>query len=50
MYILSKTLFHAGRDGRLDEQFSRFNGFMMGARDLTWSHTSYLTAFRACYK
>src|SRR5690606_15084165 len=42
---LERVLFHTGRDGQMDEQFSRNNGFMMGARDLTWSHASYVRAY-----
>ncbi len=26
-----KILFHTGRDGRMDEQFSRYNGYMRGS-------------------
>ncbi|MGE3756230.1 MAG: glycoside hydrolase family 15 protein [Pseudobdellovibrionaceae bacterium] len=46
--FLARGLFHAGRDGNLQEQYSRFNGYMRGARDLTWSHVSFLTALTEC--
>ena len=36
--------FHASDDGHMDEQMSRFNGYMMGARDLTWSYASHVSA------
>jgi glucoamylase len=39
---------HMLPDGGLPEQFDRNNGYVRGARDLTWSYASYLTAFRAC--
>ena len=44
----AEVLYHAGRDGQMDEQFSRFNGYMRGARDLSWSHAAYLRAYREC--
>ena len=46
--FLERSAYHAGRDGRLSEQFNRFNGYMQGARDLTWSYASYLSAYIAC--
>ncbi len=46
---LNRILFHAGNGGSLSEQFNRENGFMQGARELTWSHVSYITAYRACF-
>lgn len=39
---------HMHPDGGLPEQFDRRTGYAQGARDLTWSYASYLTAFRAC--
>ncbi len=47
---LERTLFHAGRDGSMSEQFSRINGYMTGAQDLSWSHASYLRAINECQK
>lgn len=38
---------HAATNGSLSEQFSRNDGFMTGARDLTWSYASFLTAAAA---
>ena len=35
---------HANPDGSLSEQINRFSGHMTGARDLTWSYASVLTA------
>ncbi|KAJ3359031.1 hypothetical protein HDU91_005024 [Kappamyces sp. JEL0680] len=34
-------------DGRYSEQLHRISGVLLGARDLTWSYASFLTAFRA---
>ena len=28
----------------MSEQFSRYDGYQKGARDLTWSYASFLTA------
>lgn len=39
---------HMLADGGLPEQFDRTTGYVRGARDLTWSYASYLTAYRAC--
>ncbi len=39
---------HMLPDGGLPEQFDRRTGYVRGARDLTWSYASYLTAYRAC--
>ncbi|MCO4753492.1 MAG: glycoside hydrolase family 15 protein [Bacteriovoracaceae bacterium] len=36
--------YHADDNGHMDEQMSRFNGFMMGARDLTWSYAAHISA------
>lgn len=35
---------HANPDGSLSEQIQRSSGYMTGARDLTWSYASVLTA------
>lgn len=47
---LDRVLYHMGKDGHMSEQFSRKNGFMQGAVDLSWSYASYLTAYMACFK
>jgi glucoamylase len=39
---------HRLPDGGLPEQFDRNTGYVRGARDLTWSYASYLTAYLAC--
>lgn len=46
----NRVLYHMGRDGSMAEQFRRDTGFMQGARDLTWSYTAYITAYRACFQ
>jgi glucoamylase len=46
----NRVLFHMSDKGSFSEQFNRENGFMQGARDLTWSYASYVTAYRACFK
>lgn len=38
---------HTPLNGALAEQFNRDNGYAQGARDLTWSYASVLTAFWA---
>lgn len=42
------VLYHSDRQGHLSEQFNRDNGIMQGARDLTWSYSSFLTAMMRC--
>lgn len=37
---LTRVRYHAGSDGSLSEQFSRYNGYMTSARDLTWSYVA----------
>lgn len=44
---LARVAYHAGRDGSLDEQFSKFNGYMLSARHLTWSYAAVTTAIQA---
>jgi glucoamylase len=44
---LRRTKLHAASDGSLDEQMNRDNGYAQGARDLTWSYASMLTAIWA---
>jgi len=43
-----RVIYHSDRQGHLSEQFHRENGLMQGARDLTWSYTSYITAMMKC--
>lgn len=45
----NRVLYHMNADGALSEQFNRDNGFEMSAPHLTWSYTSYLSAYRACF-
>ncbi len=35
---------HAGNHGNMDEQMNRFSGYMEGAKDLTWSYASHISA------
>ena len=44
---LDRIRHHAGADGALSEQFNRFSGYMLSARDLTWSHVEFIEASRA---
>ncbi len=41
--FLERIKMHIDRDGRMSEQYSKANGYMLGARDLTWSYASVLT-------
>ncbi len=45
----NRVIHHLDEKGSMSEQFNRENGFQQGARDLTWSYVSYLTAYRACF-
>jgi glucoamylase len=47
---LARSIRHQGEGGEMAEQFQRTDGFQRGARDLTWSYASFLTAVRACEK
>lgn len=40
---LKRVKAHMGKDGRMDEQFDKHSGYMLGAHDLTWSYASFLT-------
>ncbi len=42
--FLKKIKKHAGRDGQLDEQFDKNNGYMKSARHLTWSYAAFIAA------
>lgn len=46
--FLRRALYHSDRNGHMSEQISRHNGYMMGARDLTWSYSSFVRALRYC--
>jgi len=37
---------HVDDRGNISEQFNRYNGFMQGARQLTWSHSAIWNALR----
>jgi glucoamylase len=41
---LKRVRLHANPDGSLSEQIDRNSGFMVSARDLTWSYASFITA------
>jgi glucoamylase len=45
----NRVIYHLDEKGSMGEQFNRETGFQQGARDLTWSYVSYLTAYRACF-
>ncbi|WP_372655339.1 glycoside hydrolase family 15 protein [Halobacteriovorax sp.] len=42
--IYKRVNYHSSRSGSIAEQMNRDNGYMQGARDLTWSYASYLSA------
>ncbi len=42
--FLSRLKYHANADGSMSEQLDRNTGYMISARDLTWSYASFLTA------
>ena len=42
--FLNVIRYHAKPDGRLSEQFDKYDGFQRGAHDLTWSYGSFLMA------
>ncbi|MEY4616066.1 MAG: hypothetical protein RJB66_1026 [Pseudomonadota bacterium] len=46
--FMTRTIFHSDAGGRMPEQFNRDHGFTQGAKDLTWSYTSYVRAYRRC--
>lgn len=37
---------HVDAEGHMSEQFNRYNGYMEGAKDLTWSYGSFWSALR----
>lgn len=44
---LKRIRFHTPEDGAWAEQIDRNSGYMLSARDLTWSYASFLTALKA---
>lgn len=42
--FLSTVKLHAMNNGSLSEQYGRNDGYSTGARDLTWSHASLISA------
>lgn len=48
---LARTLKHRDQNtGEMSEQFSRYSGYLVGARHLTWSYASYIAAYQACHE
>ncbi|MEZ4815793.1 MAG: glycoside hydrolase family 15 protein [Bdellovibrionota bacterium] len=48
--FLARTLKHRDQNtGEMSEQFSRYDGFLVGASHLTWSYASYIAAYQACH-
>jgi glucoamylase len=45
--FFSTVQFHASTNGSMSEQYNRDTGSMTGARDLTWSHASLISASKA---
>ncbi|MBC7384870.1 MAG: glycoside hydrolase family 15 protein [Cryobacterium sp.] len=43
---IRRSQFHTDRSGHQSEQFNRVDGYMQGARDLTWSYASFLSLRR----
>lgn len=43
---LIRVKYHIDSDGQMSEQMNRWSGFLQGARDLTWSYASFLTALK----
>lgn len=46
--FLNRVLVHSNTQGQMYEQFNRYDGYMQGADNLTWSYVSYLRAYRSC--
>lgn len=44
---MRRIIYHANPDGSLAEQIDRNSGYMVSARDLTWSYAAFITAFGA---
>ncbi len=47
---MQRVKYHADASGHMSEQLSRENGYMLSARDLTWSYVAFLTAYEARVK
>ncbi|KAG0762055.1 hypothetical protein G6F32_007237 [Rhizopus arrhizus] len=45
--FLATIQYHQQRNGSMSEQYSRYDGYMQGARDLTWSHAAFISAIKA---
>jgi glucoamylase len=45
--FLATIQYHQHRNGSMSEQFDRYIGYMVGARDLTWSHAAVISAIKA---
>lgn len=45
--FMKRVRMHANPDGSMAEQIDRNSGYMVSARDLTWSYASFITAFWA---
>lgn len=41
---MRRVKFHKPADGRLTEEYNRFDGDVTGAKDLTWSYAAVLNA------
>lgn len=41
---IQRCLFHSALDGSMNEQLSKYNGYMRGVPDLTWGYASVITA------
>lgn len=46
--FMERTIYHLDPGNRMPEQFNRNNGYTQGAKDLTWSYTSYVRAYQKC--
>jgi len=44
---LVRVKYHIDSDGQMSEQMNRWSGYLQGARDLTWSYASFLTALQS---
>ncbi|KAI9475353.1 Six-hairpin glycosidase-like protein [Zychaea mexicana] len=45
--FMATIQYHQRLNGSLSEQFNRYTGFEQGARDLTWSYASFISAAKA---
>ncbi len=47
--FLERSARHINQEnGEMTEQFSRFNGYLIGASHLTWSYASFISAYLSC--